>query len=104
MRPQTISQNLSTLATGSDMVVIEGVMGLFDGPELGKGSTADLAATLNLPVILVVNCSHQAQSIAALVKGFAELRDDIQLAGVILNWVSSERHTSVALSEIAKNE
>jgi len=93
MRPQTIAQNLAILANNSDMVVIEGVMGLFDGPELGKGSTADLAAALNLPVILVVNCSHQAQSIAALVKGFAELRQDIELAGVILNWVSSERHT-----------
>ncbi|VAV92027.1 Hydrogenobyrinic acid a,c-diamide synthase (glutamine-hydrolyzing) [hydrothermal vent metagenome] len=93
MRPQTIAQNLEALAADSEMVVIEGVMGLFDGPEMGKGSTADLAAKLNLPVILVVNCSHQAQSVAALVKGFAELRDDINLAGVILNWVSSERHT-----------
>ncbi len=93
MRPQTITQNLSLLANDSEMVVIEGVMGLFDGPEMGKGSTADLAAKLDLPVVLVVNCSHQAQSIAALVKGFAELRHDINLAGVILNWVSSERHT-----------
>ncbi len=93
MRPQTIARNLATLATDSEMVIIEGVMGLFDGPEMGKGSTADLAARLNLPIILVVNCSHQAQSVAALVKGFAELRDDINLAGVILNWVSSDRHT-----------
>jgi len=93
MRPQTITQNLEALARDAEMVIIEGVMGLFDGPEMGKGSTADLAAKLNLPVILVVNCSHQAQSVAALVKGFAELRSDINLAGVILNWVSSERHT-----------
>ena len=93
MRPQSIAHNLSHLADDSELVVIEGVMGLFDGPEMGKGSTADLAAKLDLPVILVVNCSHQAQSIAALVKGFAELRPDINLAGVILNWVSSERHT-----------
>ncbi len=93
MRPQTITQNLNQLARDSEMVVIEGVMGLFDGPEMGRGSTADLAAKLDLPVILVVNCSHQAQSVAALVKGFAELRQDINLAGVILNWVSSERHT-----------
>ncbi len=92
MRPQTIAQNLAQLAQSSQLVIIEGVMGLFDGPELGKGSTADLAAKLDLPVILVVNCSHQAQSIAALVKGFAELRSDINLAGVILNWVSSDRH------------
>ncbi|HFC05324.1 MAG TPA: cobyrinate a,c-diamide synthase, partial [Rhizobiales bacterium] len=93
MRPQTIASNLQILSADADLIVIEGVMGLFDGPETGKGSTADLAAKLGLPVILVVNCSHQAQSIAALVKGFAELRTDINLAGVILNWVSSERHT-----------
>ena len=68
-------------------------MGLFDGPETGEGSTADLAARLNLPVILTVNCSHQAQSIAALVSGFASFRKDVHIAGVILNWVSSERHT-----------
>jgi len=93
MRAQTITANLNHLGQASDLVVIEGVMGLFDGPESGKGSTADLAASLGLPVVLVVNCSHQAQSVAALVKGFAELRKDIKLAGVILNWVSSARHT-----------
>jgi cobyrinic acid a,c-diamide synthase len=93
MRDQTISANLDVLSQNTDLLVIEGVMGLFDGPEAGKGSTADLAAKLDLPVILVVNCSHQAQSIAALVKGFAQLRRDINLAGVILNRVSSDRHT-----------
>ncbi len=93
MRDQTIANNLSTLQTNSDLVIIEGVMGLFDGPETGSGSTADLAAKLGLPVILTVNCSHQAQSIAALVSGFANFRKDVHIAGVILNWVSSERHT-----------
>lgn len=102
MRPQTIFDNITTLSKDSDMVVIEGVMGLFDGPETGKGSTADLAASLDLPVILVVNCSHQAQSIGALVKGFAELRNDINLAGVILNWVSSERHTRLLKQAVAE--
>lgn len=92
MRPKTLSGLCHALGENSDHVVIEGVMGLFDGPETGSGSTADLAARLNLPVILVVDCSHQAQSIAALVRGFADFRSDINLAGVILNRVSSQRH------------
>lgn len=92
MRPQTLNDNCKKLATNSDLVVIEGVMGLFDGPETGTGSTADLAANLGLPVVLVVDCSHQAQSIAALVVGFARFRSDINVAGVILNRVSSDRH------------
>ncbi len=95
MRSSTISGHLATLSDGADLIVIEGVMGLFDGPETGKGSTADLAICLGLPVILVVDCSHQAQSIAALVSGFADFDAGLKLAGVILNRVSSPRHTEL---------
>ena len=101
MRSVTIADHLNTLADGSDLIVIEGVMGLFDGPEGDKGSTADLAITLNLPVVLVVDCSHQAQSIAALVSGFARFNDRLNLAGVILNRVSSPRHTELLSGALA---
>lgn len=67
-------------------------MGLFDGPRGAKGSTADLAAQLGLPVLFTLDCRHQAQSAAALVHGFASYRKDVGLAGVILNRVASERH------------
>jgi cobyrinic acid a,c-diamide synthase len=103
MRTETLSHHLHTLSDGSKLIVIEGVMGLFDGPEAGRGSTADLAIALDLPVILVVDCSHQAQSIAALVSGFAGFKPQLNLAGVILNRVSSPRHVhllSQALAEI----
>lgn len=83
------------LAAGSDLVIIEGVMGLFDGPRGAKGSTADLAAALGLPVILTVDCRHQAQSAAALVHGFASFRKDLDLTGVILNRVASARHEAL---------
>ena len=57
-------------------------MGLFDGAADGRGSTADLAATLKLPVLLVVDAERQGQSVAALVSGFARFRPDVEVAGV----------------------
>lgn len=95
MREETIAAHIDALSSGADLIVIEGVMGLFDGPETGKGSTADLAISLGLPVVLVVDCSHQAQSIAALVSGFAGFDKGLNLAGVILNRVSSARHIAL---------
>ncbi|WP_421695225.1 cobyrinate a,c-diamide synthase [Aestuariivirga sp.] len=80
------------LAAESDLVIIEGVMGLFDGPRGAKGSTADLSALLGLPILFTLDCRHQAQSAAALVHGFATYRSDVHLAGVILNRIASERH------------
>jgi len=80
------------LARDADLVIIEGVMGLFDGPRGAKGSTADLAVMLRLPVIFTLDCRHQAQSAAALVHGFSHYRKDLELEGVILNRTASERH------------
>jgi cobyrinic acid a,c-diamide synthase len=78
--------------TKADITIVEGVMGLFDGPDGAPGSTADLAASLGLPVLLVIDCAHQAQSIAALVRGFCGHRKDVQIAGLFLNRVKSDRH------------
>lgn len=72
-----------------DIAVIEGVMGLFDG---GEASSAALAKALELPVILVVNASSAAESVAAIVKGFETFTNDVQVAGVIFNKVGSARH------------
>jgi cobyrinic acid a,c-diamide synthase len=92
MSPEQTGSLLHELAQNSDLVIIEGVMGLFDGPQGGTGSTADLAAMLGLPVLLVIDCRHQAQSAAALVHGFATYRSGVTIAGVILNRVASDRH------------
>ncbi len=86
---------LAALSADCDLIVIEGVMGLFDGPQGARGSTADLAEDLGLPVLLVVDASHQSQSIAALVHGFATYRPSVNLAGVILNRVASDRHEAI---------
>lgn len=82
-------------ARGYDTLLIEGVMGLFDGAADGSGSTADLAQALELPVVLVVDCERQAQSVAALVQGFSTWRADVNVAGVILNKVGSDRHETM---------
>jgi len=84
------------------ILVVEGVMGLFDGasisgspdgtPDRSSGSTADVARDLGLPIILVVDVARQAASVAALVHGFNTARDDTRIAGVILNRVGSARH------------
>lgn len=83
---------VGAIAMTADFLLIEGMMGMFDGAAGMNGSTADLADTLNLPVLLVVDASGQAQSIAALVHGFATLRDRPKLCGVVATRVGSERH------------
>lgn len=83
------------LARSADLVVCEGVMGLFDGATAREGSTADLAAALGWPVVLVVDAHAQAASAAAIVRGFASHRADVGVAGVIFNRIGSERHAAV---------
>ena len=81
------------LTAGDGVLLVEGAMGLFDGaPPDGRGSTADLAEILGLPVVLVVDASRQSQSVAALYGGFANFRESVDLEGVILNRVAGSRH------------
>jgi cobyrinic acid a,c-diamide synthase len=89
---------------GAEVFVVEGVMGLFDGAPGGRGrsgTTADLAAHFKLPVVLVIDVSRQAQSAAAVVRGFATHDPAVRVAGVILNRVASERHRALVTGAIA---
>tara|TARA_B100000676_G_scaffold309024_1_gene371377 strand:+ start:937 stop:2304 length:1368 start_codon:yes stop_codon:yes gene_type:complete len=99
MRPDTVAKLFGQVAAYAEIVLGEGVMGLFDGAQGGagisSGSTADVAATLGLPVILVVDAGAQAQSAAATVHGFASFRKDVSVAGVIFNRVGSARHADM---------
>ena len=76
----------------ADICIVEGMMGLFDGYDLDKGSSAEIAATLGIPVILVVDAKSAAYSMAPLLQGFINFRKDVHVAGVIFNKVGSERH------------
>jgi cobyrinic acid a,c-diamide synthase len=76
-----------------DVLVVEGVMGLFDGAGDGSpSSTAEVAVLLDAPVLLVVDAASMSQSVAALVHGFATFDPRIRLAGVVLNRVGSAGH------------
>ena len=76
----------------ADVCLTEGVMGLFDGYDGMLGSSAAIAETLNLPVVLVVNAKAAAYSVAPLIYGFKNFRKDIRIAGVIFNMVGSAAH------------
>ena len=92
------------IADGDAPVIVEGAMGLFDGaPPFGKGATADLARILDIPVVLVLDVSHQAQSVAAVATGFANYAD-FHVAGVILNKVGSERHERMLRTALERTE
>ena len=92
MRPETLARRAAVLSAGADLVIGEGAMGLFDGARDGTGSTADLAARLGLPVVLVVDARGQGASVAALAEGFVNHRLDVTVAGVILNRVAGAAH------------
>ncbi|MBV8882073.1 MAG: cobyrinate a,c-diamide synthase [Planctomycetaceae bacterium] len=79
-------------AAAADVNIVEGMMGLFDGPGNGRGSTADVAKAIGVPVILVVDAAGLAQSAGAVVHGFATLDPRLRIAGVIFNRVAGEGH------------
>ncbi len=78
----------------ADCAIVEGVMGLFDGASgtTDAGSTAQVAKLLNVPVVLILNCSSTSRSIAAIAHGYRTFDPQVQIAGVILNRVGSDRH------------
>ena len=97
---------LLSAAGGADLILAEGSMGLFDGVasagETGTGASADIAALTGWPVVLVLDVSGQAQSAAAVARGFATIRPDVDVAGVILNRVASPRHEALVRDGMAR--
>jgi cobyrinic acid a,c-diamide synthase len=89
----------------SDIAVIEGVMGLFDGYDAlsETGSTAQMAKWLGLPVVLIVSARGKARSAAAIVKGFEEFDKDLKIAGVIFTKTGSPRHYEYLKKAVEQN-
>lgn len=90
-----VKELFSRYAAPQGINIVEGVMGLFDGYCRQQGSTADVAATLSLPVVLLIDSRSTAYSVAATIYGFSRFRSDLRIAGVIFNRVGSARHLAM---------
>ena len=95
MRIETLSGLGDQICADVELVIGEGVMGLFDGALVGQGSTGDLASLFDMPVVLVVDAGRMGASAAALVEGFINHREDVEVAGIIFNRVASEVHADL---------
>jgi cobyrinic acid a,c-diamide synthase len=94
---ETNWRRFASATADADVAVVEGVMGVFDGSE-GKserGSSAEMAKLLGLPVVLVVDASAMARSAAALIHGFASFDPELRVVGVVLNNLGSDRHAGM---------
>ncbi len=103
MPPALLRRLAARTGIGCDLVVCEALMGLFDGVpgEPGRtGSSADVAAALGWPILLVLDVSGQSQSAAAIVKGCATYDPRLTVAGVVLNRLGSPRHARLATDAI----
>jgi cobyrinic acid a,c-diamide synthase len=103
MEPALLGALAGRTATDCDLFLAEASMGLFDGvpAEPGRsGASADVASALGLPVLLMLDVSGQAQSAAAIIKGFAVYDPRVKIAGVVLNRVGSARHVRLASQAI----
>ncbi len=100
--PGTLNNLFGWSSSTADLAVIEGVRGLYDGlTSTGDtGSTAEIAKMLRAPVVLVVNARSLAKSAAAVVLGFKMLDPEVNIAGVILNNVSGDRHRRKAVEAV----
>ncbi|MDA2932955.1 cobyrinate a,c-diamide synthase [Acidobacteria bacterium AH-259-D05] len=104
VEPAVIVEFFNKAMAGKDMAIVEGVMGLYDGAsgEDELGSTAHLAKLLHLPVVLVVDASAGTRSVGACVLGFKSFDRELDLAGVILNGIASQKHLELVKPSLKK--
>lgn len=96
MTEDIIKRSFVEHARGADLAIVEGNRGLFDGVDIaGSYSTAELAAILDMPVLLSIDCTKTTRTVAAMVMGCQQLGQNIRINGVILNRIGSARHERV---------
>lgn len=99
MEPALVAHLLHQATTGTDLLLIESAMGLFDGipgEENRSGAAADLARTMGIPVLLVLDISGQSQTVGALACGFQHYDPSVHIAAVALNRAGSDRHVRLS--------
>ncbi|MBD3169505.1 MAG: cobyrinate a,c-diamide synthase [candidate division Zixibacteria bacterium] len=103
MGEENVMNSFAVHARYSDISVVEGNRGLYDGIDAkGQFSTAELAKLLDAPVILVLDCTKSTRTVAAVVHGCLSFDPDVRIAGVILNRVAGKRHEEVITEAIGK--
>ncbi|MBU0973620.1 MAG: cobyrinate a,c-diamide synthase [Proteobacteria bacterium] len=91
--PEVVQNSYYLHSNDSDIAVVEGNRGLFDGIDInGSTSTSELAKLLDLPVLLVLDCTKSTRTMAALLMGCVQFDPDVRICGVVLNQVAGKRH------------
>jgi cobyrinic acid a,c-diamide synthase len=104
MAPERLRSLAACQAAGADLLVVEGVMGLYDGGTDGSGSTASLATALGLPVLLIVDGQGTAQTAAAVADGLARQANGFDVIGALVNRCASIRHADLLREGFAQTE
>lgn len=103
MHEEVIRHSFLTHSAGADRVIIEGNRGLYDGVNAEGGySTAELSLLLKMPVLLVVNCTKTTRTVAAMVLGCQKLDERVDIRGVVLNQIGTERHRTIVAEAVER--
>jgi cobyrinic acid a,c-diamide synthase len=104
MSRQGVLSSLETAAEHTDVAVIEGNRGLFDGMDAeGSYSSAELAKLLSSPIVLTVDCTKSTRTVAALILGCLQLDPDAPIRGVVLNQIAGSRHEAVIRAAVEQS-
>ena len=103
MDDEVVKKSFVNQSEGFDIAILEGNRGLYDGvnPE-GGFSTAELAVSLDIPVLLVVNCTKTTRTVAAMVLGCQKLDERVDIRGVVLNQIGTKRHQNIVTQAVEK--
>ena len=96
---QQCKQLLYEAAQNADLILVEGVMGLFDG----KPSGADLARKFGIPVLALIDARAMAQTFGAIAHGLRHYQTDLPFAGVVANYVASDGHAEMLAESLTKD-